>query len=173
MSQTPDQRVVVGIVIGFVVALILANREGRLWRGPGPEPATMPFEDDDVEMNAAMKQSRQSVDVLLEALGNRSRSRSHLSVKVGFHDDNGGECVWLSDVSYRDGAFRGAVANVPEIVRSVRYGDRVTVSKDKIADWMFIEDGQLVGGFTMRDMRSRLSPEERAKFDANIGFKID
>lgn len=36
MSQTPDQRVVVGIVIGFVVAFILANREGRLWRGPGP-----------------------------------------------------------------------------------------------------------------------------------------
>ena len=40
----------------------------------------------------------------------------------------------------------------------------------QITDWMYVEDGRLVGGYTMRAIRDRLSSDARAKFDAGSPF---
>ena len=168
-----DRRFLIGIAALVVVVVIAQRRDGRLWFGPGPEPEVMAIEESDPEMNAAINEARKTNGVFIEALSNPTPSRSHLSVKVAIQDAKGTEHFWLDNVSFRDQAFHGSIANTPGTVKSVRFGQRVKVNKNEISDWMLIEDGLLVGGYTTRVMRSRLSPEERSQLEANIGFKFE
>ena len=116
---------------------------------------------------------RGSIDTFLQALNSLQANRTHFSVKVAFRDGDAVEYMWLNDVDHQAGTFLGSVGNVPEVVASVSFGQAVTVPVSQIADWMFVEDGRLKGGYTIRLMRERLSPEERAEFDENIGFTMD
>ena len=38
------------------------------------------------------------------------------------------------------------------------------------SDWMYVDHGKLVGGYTLRD---RLSPSERPEFDRSVPFKVE
>ena len=173
MARPFDNWGIGGIFASIAVVVFIASPRGSLWHGPSSQPELITVEGTDAEMNAAMDEARQSVDIFLQALHSPPSAPAHLSVKVGFRDERGVEFMWLHDVTYRDGTFHGTVGNSPQTVRSVRFGAPVAVGRDEIADWMFIREGKLVGGYTMRVMRSRLSPGERADFDANTGFTID
>ena len=52
-------------------------------------------------------------------------------------------------------------------------GQKVTVEPSKISDWMFVQNGRLVGGYTLRVLRDAMSPSERKEFDKNVPFVID
>lgn len=133
----------------------------------------MSIAGDDSAMIAAIQQARQTVATFIKAIQSPGTSQSHFAVKAAFEDDYGREMMWLSEIEYRDGKFSGTLGNTPNSVRSVDYGDRVTVASDRIADWMFIDDGLLIGGYTMRVMRDRLSPEEREAMDASFEFRFE
>ena len=62
---------------------------------------------------------------------------------------------------------------MPEKIRSVRMGQRVTVAPAKISDWMYVENRRLVGGHTLRVLRDALTPAERADFDASVPFVVE
>jgi len=42
-----------------------------------------------------------------------------------------------------------------------------------ISDWLYLEDDLLVGGFTLRVIRDRMSPVERMQFDASVPFRVE
>ena len=48
----------------------------------------------------------------------------------------------------------------------------VSFDPDDITDWMYIEDGRLIGGYTTRLLRERMSPEERKQLDASAPYKF-
>jgi uncharacterized protein YegJ (DUF2314 family) len=172
----PTQRSNAGTVVFVLVvaaAMIAAIRNSKVSRLPDTEPPLISFADDDEEMNDAMAKARETVDEFIVALGDPQPSQTDFSIKVGFRDAHGNEYICLNNVTYHDGVFHGTIGNEPETVRSVRYGEPVTVAKDQIGDWMYIDDGKLIGGYTMRVMRSRLAPDKRAEFDANITFTLD
>ena len=52
-------------------------------------------------------------------------------------------------------------------------GERVTIATGAIADWMFVENEKLVGGFSLRAIRDRLSGEARKQFENSMWFKFD
>jgi uncharacterized protein YegJ (DUF2314 family) len=54
----------------------------------------------------------------------------------------------------------------------VKLGDEVVLDKSEVSDWMYIDDGLLVGGYTVLELRSQMSEEERKQFDASMPFKI-
>ena len=173
MLERTDNRFFAAVAIAIVVVLFVSNRRDGLRHGPGAEPEIMSVATNDAEMNGAMTTARESVQTFLQALESPDESRSYLSIKVGFHDENGTEFMWLDDIHHNEGTFSGTVANTPETVTSVCFGDQVTIPDNQIADWMFIDNGKLVGGYTLRVMRSHLSPEERKEFDKNIAFTIE
>jgi uncharacterized protein YegJ (DUF2314 family) len=83
------------------------------------------------------------------------------------------EHIWLSDVSYDNRVFHGLVGNDPLDLKKVSLGDKVTVAPDKISDWMIIDNGRLIGGYTVRLLQSRMSPAEREQFDQSSGLIIE
>ena len=83
------------------------------------------------------------------------------------------EQYWVTLESATDDAFTGIVANHPGDITGVKFGERVTVPAGEISDWMFVENGVLKGGYSVRLMRDRLQPEERPAFEREMGFRID
>ncbi|HEX5863580.1 MAG TPA: DUF2314 domain-containing protein, partial [Casimicrobiaceae bacterium] len=79
---------------------------------------------------------------------------------------------WVDLESFGNGQFTGHIGNQPLDVQSVRRGDRVVVDKERISDWMYVDRGHLVGGFTLRALRDAMSEAARKAFDATLPFEI-
>ena len=75
-------------------------------------------------------------------------------------------------MQYGGKVFRGKINNDPELVKNVKIGQSITVEPKQISDWMYINQGKLVGGTTVRVLRDNLSPSERKGFDESVPFKI-
>src|SRR5262249_31192261 len=107
------------------------------------------------------------------ALNAKKPSRSGYAVKVRFTDGAKAEHMWISKVTFAGDKFHGTLDNMPGTVTNVKLGQVVSISKSEIGDWMYIENGKLVGGYTLRAIRNMKTPAERAEMDKQIPFVID
>ena len=53
------------------------------------------------------------------------------------------------------------------------FGDRIPLSQNDMVDWMIVQDGKLIGGFTIRVAFSRMTPAEKEFFLNEAGYSID
>jgi uncharacterized protein YegJ (DUF2314 family) len=83
------------------------------------------------------------------------------------------EHFWVKITKFDGEQFEGTINNDPELVKTVKDGDRIKVEKEKVEDWMYVEKNKLVGGYTVRLLRDRLSPAERKALDDSLPFKIE
>jgi len=131
----------------------------------GESPSTDPVigvDAEDEDMNAAIERARATVDSFIARLQNPQPSDDGFSVKMTVEDGDEVEHFWVGDITYTDGSFAGTIGNDPQWVRNVRLGQAVQVKPEDITDWMFLDDGRLVGNFTLRVLLERM-PEEQAK----------
>ena len=80
--------------------------------------------------------------------------------------------MWLGEVNFDGKIISGEVLNTPNWLASVQQGDRVEVPLAKISDWMYVQLGEVFGGYTVNLMRSRMGRRERAEHDAAWGLKF-
>lgn len=137
------------------------------------EPPVIEVADDDAEMTKAIQDARSTVDVFVKHLQDPGPDQTYFSIKGQFKEGDKSEHMWLSEVSFKDGEFHGKIGNEPNSLRKIKLGDSVKVAKGEISDWMIIEDEELRGGYSMRLLRNRMSPEERKRFDASIGMTVN
>ena len=117
---------------------------------------------DQSEMDAAIARARSEVDVFMDELS--KRNGTDFSVKAPIQDKGETEHFWLTDVEFRDGEFTGLIGNEPGIVGNVQLGQKWTIKKAEISDWMFMRDGKMHGNYTMRPLLKTMPAEEAAKF---------
>ncbi len=96
-----------------------------------------------------MEQACATIDQFCAALAARQPEQSKFAVKVPFSDGNHVEHMWLMPVVDLGETIRGTVNNQPDQVTGVRIGEVREFSKGKISDWMYIDQGRLVGGYTL------------------------
>lgn len=118
------------------------------------QPLLVQISDDDLEMGGAIAEARRTVDRFIAALKNPRPNQKAFSVKVAVQDREETEHLWLVPVRYENGSFVGRVDNEPQYVKTVRFGDEITVAKDQISDWIYAEDGKMMGGYTARVLSS-------------------
>lgn len=97
-------------------------------------------------MKAAMEKARATVADFLEAM--RDKKGTRFSIKAAMKDGDQVEHLWLAVVGYTDGVFLGKVMNRPQVVKTVRFGEEVSVPREEISDWIFFNDEGMQGGFT-------------------------
>ena len=138
------------------------------------EPDVFQVKDDDAQMDRATHQARRTVGKFIAALNNPTSSQHGFQVKKLFVDHITGEHehIWLTDIHYSHGRLHGIVDNKPTMIKGLKVGDRHSVNPDEISDWLYVEDGHLVGGYTLRVLASELSPEQRAAFEKEAKFTI-
>jgi uncharacterized protein YegJ (DUF2314 family) len=137
------------------------------------QPAVVQVSDDDDTMNRAINEARATVDQFIAALNAPQPSQQAFSVKLLVSDGQHSEHMWVTPVRYEQGKFFGQINNVPDLVRGVTLGDEVSVPANEISDWMFVDRGRLIGGFTIRVLRDGLSPGEKRQFDRSVPFKFE
>tara|TARA_R110002051_G_scaffold3131_6_gene16852 strand:- start:2861 stop:3364 length:504 start_codon:yes stop_codon:yes gene_type:complete len=134
------------------------------------EPDIYNVEDDNAKMNQAMVAAKNSVQEFQDALLSDNPNFEFFAIKQKFEATEGTEHIWIQDIQLVDTDFMGIVANEPIYAQRVQLGDTITVDRNSISDWMYYDEGKVVGAYTIRVIRDELSPEEQAQFDAENGL---
>jgi uncharacterized protein YegJ (DUF2314 family) len=117
---------------------------------------------DEKEMDAAIARARSEVDVFIAEM--LKGNGTDFAVKAPIQDKEETEHFWLTDIVYRNGKFEGVIGNDPGIVTNVKSGQKWTIKKSEISDWMFMRDGKIYGNYTMRPLLKTMPEEEAARF---------
>lgn len=75
-----------------------------------------------------------------------------------------GVYVWLENVKIEQNNYLGELSES---------GFFKKISIGEVIDWLIIEDGRLIGGYTIRHYRDTLDDEAKVNFDIDFGVKID
>jgi uncharacterized protein YegJ (DUF2314 family) len=121
-------------------------------------------EDDDPEMLAAIAKARGSMPDFWQVFEKRPRGESNFSLKVKISDQKGTEFFWLNPIERKDGKTFGTINNDPDIVSSVKLGDRMQIPEADISDWLYMRDGKMVGNYTLRVLFKQMPANEVAKY---------
>lgn len=139
---------------------------------PGAEPQVFDVTQHNHAMARAVRQARRTVGVFIQALQHPAAGQHDFEVKKPFRQGVVVEHLWLSDVTFKGNRFHGYVDNHPRKIKGLKMGDRVSVNPDEISDWAFVENGRLVGGYTIRVLYSELSPADKAALVKEARFRI-
>ncbi len=155
----------------LVAALLACGCSPRLPRADDPA---------DAEVTAAIRQAKATLDEFLTALASCSPAQSHFSLRVWLvsEDAEGDvkparELAWLDDVTWDGVRFRGVLNREPAIVKGHARGDEVRVTRGAVADWLYIDSGRAVGGWTIRLLRKRMTAGQREKFDEVTPYSFE
>jgi len=160
-------------LIGAVVAACSDGNSRLLETKREGEPTVYHVQAEDVEMNAAMAKAREMIAQFRDRVTSPPSTQTYLTLKVRFGSGDAVEHIWIEEVELMGDQFKGVIANEPIEDSTPDIGQSVTIPLDRVSDWMAIDDGRLVGGYTLRVLRNRMSPDQRADFDASMGFTID
>jgi len=157
--------IVVCVIVVLAILLKLSHRNPNF---TGVEPS-------DEEMNAAIDKARAAVAQFLKVLQSPKASQVDFTVKKAFQckDDEEHEHLWLHNVTFDGTIIHGEVANDPRFVDGISFGDSAEVLPGEISDWKYIEDGKLVGGYTIRVLLDKMPEGQKAAFLDSLPFEVD
>ena len=117
------------------------------------------------EMNAAIAKGRATLPTFWASYDAPKSSETGHSLKVRFPSARrGGEHIWIADVKKSpDGRYSGKFANTPRELPGKKAGDLTEFVEADITDWMFMRNGKIVGGETIK---SSLKALPKADADA-------
>lgn len=136
-----------------------------------PSDNIVSFSSEDAEMQAAIREAKTSFRQFIEAFCQPTERQKSFLVKVVFDEGDNREHIWLADLDFHGSKPSGVVAVEPNLP-SLRFMQRVEFEPSYISDWMYVDDGYLVGGYTTRVIRKRMSPEQRQAHDAQAPYKF-
>ncbi|WP_347053284.1 YegJ family protein [Flavobacterium olei] len=157
------------IVFLSVLFLISCKESNKIEREN--EPVIYGVKSEDKEMNDAIAKANQTLSDFNKGLENPNADSQALKVK--FANSKGVEHMWVGAIQFKEGKYVGILNNTPEYVTEYKAGDSINVDPSKISDWMYLENGKLFGGYTIRVLRNNMSEEERKQFDSESGMQID
>jgi uncharacterized protein YegJ (DUF2314 family) len=129
------------------------------------------FASDDAAMQFAIEEAQRTLPTFFEHYASPRPGQQHFLLKVKFEHDGAIEHIWIADIDPSVSPLEGTIANEPSI-GGLQYLDRVTFQPDQITDWMIIENGSMVGGFTSQVAISRMSLAERREHLASLPYRV-
>jgi uncharacterized protein YegJ (DUF2314 family) len=116
--------------------------------------------DDDPEMTAAISKARETLPQFWDVFAKREHEESDFALKVKITDPRGVEHFWTTDLERRDGKTIGTINNDPNIVKSVKLGDRIEIPEADITDWLYLRDDKMVGNHTVKPLFKQMPAAE-------------
>lgn len=147
-------------------------KEGELVQRPHNPPVAY-VADNDERLHDAAEHARKELPTFIEALDQPHPAQTDHAVKAYFEEGQRVEALWLSAVRFDGKAFHGVVANEPVHLKNLLLGAKTSVAADKVADWMLVDNGRLVGGWSIRTVRAHLPTEDRKRFAQTVPFSFD
>lgn len=138
------------------------------------EPDLVYIPNEDERMKWAIEKAGLTLWYFENSLKSPVAGQEYFSIKVLIEDSGKVEHIWLTAPDFdEEGNLFGEVGNEPVQVKTVKLGQKIGVMRSLISDWMIVEKGRLVGGYTIRAIREGLPEAERQAFDESIGLVVD
>ena len=137
------------------------------------EPDVAVVDAEDAEMNAAILQAQQTTKSFLQILVAPMPNQTDFSVKRPYpaKGSSDKEHIWISHLSFDGNLLHGTIENDPVGIEHLQLGDPVSFPPAELSDWMYLEDGKIVGGYTTRVSYNHMTAAEKADFDRRLHFK--
>ena len=116
--------------------------------------------EDDPDMVAAVEEAQRRWPEFVAAFEQRHDSGGeNFSIKAPFGEENSVEFMWVAVTAIENEVVYGELGNDPA-AGTLKIGDRVTVNTSDVNDWIYINNDDMVGGFTVKVLaeRSRQPP---------------
>lgn len=124
------------------------------------------------QMQAAVSNAQATVPQFLRVLTNPAPNQKRFQIKKPFGTSTGSEeHLWIGEVKFDGTNLHGRLDNQPVDLLTWKKGDAVTVLTNELSDWLYHEDGLIVGGYTLRVMRRSVTGKEAQDFDREMKFK--
>jgi uncharacterized protein YegJ (DUF2314 family) len=117
----------------------------------------------DPEMKAAVLRARSEIDEFIKILQSGSADFYSIKMRVQQGDSEDTELFWLDNLTYADEIFSGTIDNDPDLVTSVKHGQRVSVKKAEICDWLYVKNQKMYGNYTIRVLLPKYSKQDQDK----------
>ena len=82
------------------------------------------------------------------------------ALKVKITDKRGTEHFWAIDIERANDKIMGTINNDPDIVASVKLGDRIQIPEADISDWLYMREDKMVGNETLRPLLKKMPAKE-------------
>lgn len=137
------------------------------------EPDVINVQTEDEKMNWAIDKANLTLHHFKKCLKAPNPSQQYFSIKVRIEDNHKNEHIWLTEPSFdAEGNLFGVIGNEPIDVTNVSMGQKIGVDNDRISDWMIIENGRLIGGYTIRVLRENYKGRDLKNFDRSLGGMV-
>ena len=129
--------------------------------------AVVGADSDDPEMEKAVEDARKSWSDFVKAFEARAEGTDNFGVKFPFDAPENKEFMWVEVTSVDDEFVTGKLANDPVWVKDLKLGSKVKRKVSEIADWMYMKDGDIVGGYSVKVLLKRQAEEQAKESESN------
>ena len=116
---------------------------------------------DDPEMLAATAEARKTWPEFVKAFRNKPENSESFSAKFPFDAPDQKEFMWVEVVSINGDTVVGRLGNDPVWVKDLKLGDEVTMKLSQLSDWMYLKDGEIVGGYTVKVLMEKQQQQKQ------------
>jgi uncharacterized protein YegJ (DUF2314 family) len=131
------------------------------------QPSTVIAAPADREILRIADEARAGLPVFFRQLARPETGESNFSVKYPFSADEGGdvstEHIWLTGIHSKNGRYYGKLAGTPVHLSGMKRGDTITFIADDITDWMYVKDGKIVGGLSIKYLLEQIPKDKRSE----------
>lgn len=151
-----------------LLSKLFGNKKNVRKRDGNPDVYMMPKESD--RMNWGMEKAKLTLHYFKECVENPKVGQQYFSIKARIEDDGKTEHIWLLEPHFdHEVNIYGTIGNEPIDVKNVSINEKIGITNDDVSDWMIIENGRLIGGYTIRAIRDGLTGNELQNFDKSLG----
>ena len=140
----------------------MSNRNASL----SPSP-TIEIEQSDKEIERIADNARSALPIFLRNLLRPPTGANNFYVKYPLPADDGDtEEVWLCSIRFKDGVYYGRLANASRHTGSKK--KNIAFDPEAITDWMYIQDGKIIGGLSIKYLLEKIPEEKRSEEQRKI-----
>ncbi|MDX1367476.1 YegJ family protein [Pseudomonas sp.] len=121
-------------------------------------------------VSAAVRQAQAGLTDFLALAAKPPADTRDFRVQVMVEDSNGIETFWITHFRPLEQGFIGELANEPQIVKSVTWGQQLRFTREQITDWGYLKNGRQVGSFTVCALFKEMPPEQVEFYRSQYGF---
>ena len=127
---------------------------------------TVQVEQADEDILQIAEDARKTLYIFFRHLNGADAKGASFFIKHPFKADDGSdvamEQLWLTNIRFRNGTYYGALASSPVYIRGIKRGDTVAFEADAITDWMFVQDGKISGGRSVKYLLEKIPENQRS-----------
>jgi uncharacterized protein YegJ (DUF2314 family) len=128
----------------------------------------------DEEFRTAVDQAHGTLNVVRQALLAPEPSYVFIGLKVRVYGQAEYEDIWTEPLDYYNGAFTTQMIEGVALTQGFHPEQFVRIPVEDVLDWMIVEDdGNLIGGYTIRLAYLHMTPAEQEEFIRLTGYTVE